>query len=379
MNKSSVERGLYTSLHIKTYNDELQKHPNTAVPERFAKPNKADVAETRPDSCYSKLNADGLVEEEAIVEPNDVIIGKITSSILKDESGRRYKDASTAIKGNFGGVVDKVLSGVKNQDGYDMAKIKIRRIRKPEMGDKFSSRHGQKGVIGILEPVENMPFTKDGLVPDVIMNPHAYPSRMTIGQFLEAYMSKICAYQGIQGDGTAHEPVNFENLVEAMEKIGFSKSGRETLYCGKSGRKIESEIMIAPVFYQRLKHMVGDKIHTRARGPQQLLTHQPVEGRSRDGGLRLGTMEKDCLLSHGVSSMLKERMMECSDANVFHICDYCGLIAAKIKEEVNIYHCKACKNYKDITPIVMPYAAKLLQHQLAGMHIAMRIETENSK
>ena len=376
-NRSALDRGLFSSMHFRRYQDELQKNPNTSETDQFVKPDKNQVAGMRNGSSYAKLKADGLVEEETEVDPDDVIIGKITSTVLIDQNGRKYKDASTSLRNNESGVIDRVESGIRNQDGYELVKVRVRKTKKPKIGDKFSSRAGQKGVIGISYRQEDMPFTADGLIPDLIMNPHAFPSRMTVGQLIEMVMGKVCALNGTQGDGTAHEPVDIDSLQKTLEKLGFDKTGRETLYCGMTGKKMETMIFIGPSYYQRLRHMVDDKIHARSRGPLQIWTRQPVEGRSRDGGLRLGVMEKDNLVSHGMAGMLKERLMECSDSTLVHICDICGMVATKMRSR-NVHYCKACKNYLNVTPVVIPYAFKLLQQQLAGLHIAARMQTKNS-
>ena len=258
----------------------MQKNPNTSETDQFVKPDKNQVAGMRNSSSYAKLKADGLVEEETEVDPDDVIIGKITSTVLVDQNGRKYKDASTSLRNNESGVIDRVESGIRNQDGYELVKVRVRKTKKPKIGDKFSSRAGQKGVIGISYRQEDMPFTADGLIPDLIMNPHAFPSRMTVGQLIEMVMGKVCALNGTQGDGTAHEPVDINSLQKTLEKLGLGKTGRETLYCGMTGKKMETMIFIGPSYYQRLRHMVDDKIHARSRGPQ-IWTRQPVEGRSR--------------------------------------------------------------------------------------------------
>jgi DNA-directed RNA polymerase beta subunit len=376
-NRTALDRGLFSSVHFRRYHDELQKNPNTSEADQFVKPDKNQVAEMRSAASYAKLNANGVVEEETEVNADDVIIGKITSTVLADQQGRKYKDASTSLRASEAGIVDKVQTGIRNQDGYELMKVRVRKTKKPKIGDKFSSRAGQKGVIGISYRQEDMPFTADGVVPDLIMNPHAFPSRMTVGQLIEMVMGKVCALTGTQGDGTAHEPVDMESLQNSLEKLGYNKTGRETLYCGMTGKKIETMIFMGPSYYQRLRHMVDDKIHARSRGPLQIWTRQPVEGRSRDGGLRLGTMEKDNLISHGMAGMLKERLMECSDVSLYYICDLCGMTATKMKSR-DLHYCKACKNYVNITPVQIPYAFKLLQQQLAGLHIAARMRTRNS-
>lgn len=241
-----------------------------------------------------------------------------------------------------------------------------------------SSRHGQKGTVGIVLPTEDMPITEDGIVPDIILNPHAIPSRMTIGQFIECILGKVSAIRGHQSDGTPFEDHNLDQIKDTLEKLGFDRDGREVMYSGITGKKLKSLIFIGPTYYQRLKHMVEDKVHSRARGPIQILTRQPAEGRARDGGLRMGEMERDALIAHGTPQMLKERMMECSDKYVVHVCDLCGLFARKIKDK-DAYICDVDGNTSDITKIIMPYAAKLMFQELLSMCIAPRIKIKKNK
>ena len=235
-----------------------------------------------------------------------------------------------------------------------------------------SSRHGQKGTIGLILPEEDMPFTEDGICPDVIINPHAIPSRMTIAQLIECVMGKIGSMKGKFFDGTPFEKVNIDDLCNELYDLGFEHKGYETLYNGETGEKIKSKIFIGPTFYQRLKHMVKDKIHARARGPIQILTRQPAEGRSRDGGLRLGEMETDCILSHGASYFLKEKTFECSDKFQVHICNKCGIIA-NVNDD--IYNCLKCDNKNDFSKINLPYATKLLFMEIAAMNVNTKFTT----
>lgn len=237
-----------------------------------------------------------------------------------------------------------------------------------------SSRSGQKSTAGILLPQEDMPFTEDGIVPDLIINPNCIPSRMTIGQLIEMVLAKVGALEGGLKDGTAFESRDLDAICTELESMGYNRYGSETMYSGITGEKLEAQLFIGPCFYQRLKHMVADKIHARATGPMVMITRQPPDGRTKNGGYRFGEMERDVAISHGVAAFLKERMNECSDKANFHVCDKCGLIASKMKNS-NSFACYACNNYTDISLIAMPYAAKLLFQELMAINIAPRIRT----
>lgn len=239
------------------------------------------------------------------------------------------------------------------------------------------SRGGQKGTVGVVYRREDMPFTKEGMTPDIIMNPHAIPSRMTIGQVLESVLGKVGAIRGHEIDGTTFEKVDYQNIGKILKEHGFDEMGEEEMYCGLTGKKMQAKIFIGPTYYQRLKHMVEDKIHSRATGPLQILTRQPAEGRSRDGGLRFGEMERDCMIGHGASQFLKERLVESSDKYHLHICDECGLFASKIKDQ-DAYKCDACDNVLDISMVIVPYAFKLMLQELMSMKIAPRIRVKSS-
>jgi DNA-directed RNA polymerase II subunit RPB2 len=251
-----------------------------------------------------------------------------------------------------------------------------------------NSRHGQKGTIGLTLPHSDMPFTEEGITPDIIMNPNALPSRMTMGQFLECLFGKISALRGHETDGTPFKHIDPEKMKDILEGLGYERNGNEYLYNGMSGQKMRSQIFIGPLYYQRLKHMVNDKMHSRSRGPRTLITRQPPEGRARDGGLRFGEMERDTIVAYGMSAFLKERMMECSDAYTTHVCDKCGLFAQRKLRKDNkpyptkndIYFCPIpdCRN-ANISKIAIPYAFKLLCHEMMGMGIAPRIRIANSK
>jgi DNA-directed RNA polymerase II subunit RPB2 len=290
-NQSSVERGLYNSSLYKTYIDEEKKNLTTLEEEKFCKPEKYYAngntkTEKMSFGSYEKLDADGFVKVGSKVDGNDIIIGKVVPIKGAMEGDPKFRDASTALAETDSGIVDMVYKN-RNGDGYMFAKVRIKSDRDPELGDKFSSRHGQKGTIGMTLRQEDMPYTKDGVVPDVIMTPHALPKRMTIGQFIECIFGKAGIIAGSEFDSTPFRKVEIEKIAGIMESLGFSGAGTEVMYNGKTGKQMDSKIFIGPVFYHRLKHLSREKIHGRATGPYQLLVRQPAEGRSRGKPLPL--------------------------------------------------------------------------------------------
>lgn len=378
MNQSAVDRGLFRSFFYRTYSDqENANKPSQA--EEFKKPVKGEVIRMK-NLNYTKLDEDGLVTPGTRVDGEDVLIGK-TVPILDLETSTKErpvylkKDASTPMRCTEKGVVDKVV--ITNREGYKFAKVRVRSVRIPQMGDKFASRHGQKGTIGITLRQEDMPFTAQGMVPDIIINPHAIPSRMTIGHLIECLLGKVSALSGEEGDATPFSNITVEAISNKLESLGFQKRGLEVMYSGYTGKKLTAQIFIGPTYYQRLKHMVEDKIHARAHGPLQILTRQPAEGRARDGGLRFGEMERDCFISHGASFFLKERLLDVSDHYTCAICDICGLLAVSNIEK-GYFECKGCVNKSRISLIEVPYAFKLMVQELMGMNIALRMHTKGS-
>ena len=372
INQSAIDRGLFRSTFSRTYKVEEKKIQSSGEEERITKPDHNVTKGMKPGS-YKKLNKDGFIKKNTFVKKGDVIVGKVIP--LKDKKAKYiYKDNSITIRGNESGFIDENYINV-NSEGHKFSKIKIRSERIPQIGDKFSSRHGQKGTIGMTYRHEDMPFTKDGIVPDIILNPHAIPSRMTIGQLLETILGKTCAMLGYLGDGTPFNGTTIDDIGELLEnKCNYERYGNEILYNGQNGKQLKTTLFIGPTFYQRLKHMVSDKIHSRSSGPVVMLTRQPAEGRSRDGGLRFGEMERDCILSHGLSQFLKERMLDVSDHFVVNVCNLCGLIAS-VNKKKNIYYCRNCNNYSKFSEVHIPYSYKLLIQELESMGVASRINT----
>ena len=324
MNQSSVDRGLFRSIYYRSYMD-LEKKSGIQQLEEFEKPTRETTLRLK-HGTYDKLEDDGLIAPGTGVAGEDIIIGK-TAPIPPDseELGQRTRthtrrDVSTPLKSTESGIVDQVLI-TTNSEGQKFVKVRVRSSRIPQIGDKFASRHGQKGTIGITYRQEDMPFTAEGIVPDVIINPHAIPSRMTIGHLVECLLSKVATLIGNEGDATPFTDLTVESVSIFLRQKGYQSRGLEVMYHGHTGRKLQAQVYLGPTYYQRLKHMVDDKIHSRARGPVQILTRQPVEGRSRDGGLRFGEMERDCMISHGIAGFLKERLFEASDAYRLHVCD----------------------------------------------------------
>jgi len=378
LNKSAVDRGLFTSTYYRTYKELNNKNHSNGEEEFFTKPDTTVVRNIKPYN-YSKLDGTGFVPENTPVQGGDVIVGKVMPT--KVNNIIHYKDNSMALKATDSGVIDRNGANDKyftntNGDGYNFAKVRLRSERVPTIGDKISSRHGQKGTCGILYRQEDMPFTADGLVPDIIMNPHAIPSRMTIGQLMECIMGKACAQLGTYGYATPFNGTTVDELSDILEnQCGMERHGNQILYNSRTGEQIHTEIFIGPTFYQRLKHMTQDKVHSRGNnGPIVLMTHQPSDGRSRDGGLRLGEMEIECNWAHGIMQFLKERLMECSDNYRVFVCKKCGLMC-NVTPEKNIYQCRNCKNITHFSEVRMPYCMKLLTQEVHTMGIGARFMT----
>ncbi len=373
VNQGAIDRGMFSATIYHTEKDEDKKingdeeircHP--------------DVSKTKGMKFgnYDKLNQRGVMPANTFIENRDIIMGKVIP--IKDNRNDptkivKYEDISRVYHTSEECYVDKSYID-SNGEGYCFCKVRVRAFRKPVIGDKVSSRMGQKGTIGNIIPERDMPFTKDGIRPDIIINPHAIPSRMTIGQLKETLLGKVLVNLGLFGDGTSFGEYDIKDISKELLKVGFEMNGNELLYNGLTGEQIKSDIFIGPVFYQRLKHMVNDKQHSRSIGPMVNFTHQPAEGRSRDGGLRFGEMERDAMVGHGASRFTRGRMYDCSDKYEVHVCRKCGIIAS-YNDERSIHFCKTCENRADFALVQIPYACKLLFQELATMNVAPRIMT----
>ena len=329
MNQSSIDRGLFRSLFYRVYMDS-QRKVGIGYMEHFEKPTRADTAKLK-HGTYDKIDMDGIALPGTRVSGDDVIIGK-TAPVEADQAelDQRTKtalkrDVSTTLRSTESGIIDAALL-TTNTDGMKFVKVRTRTTKVPQIGDKFASRHGQKGTIGVTYRQEDMPFTREGLTPDLIINPHAIPSRMTIAHLIECLLSKVGSIKGAEGDATPFTDVTISNISALLRSEGYQSRGFEVMYNGHTGKKLRAQIFLGPTYYQRLRHMVDDKIHARSRGPVQILTRQPLEGRARDGGLRFGEMERDCMIAHGAAAFLKERLFEVSDAYRVHVCEICGLM-----------------------------------------------------
>jgi DNA-directed RNA polymerase II subunit RPB2 len=326
-NQGSIDRGLFQATIYSTTKDEDKKVNGDE--EVRCRPDKTRTKGMRYAN-YDKVNEQGVIPEDTHLENRDVIIAKVIQikEARNDHTKMiKFEDQSKVYRTNEESYIDKNYIE-RNGDGYNFCKVRTRIVRKPVIGDKFSSRHGQKGTIGNIIPEEDMPFTKDGLKPDIIINPHAIPSRMTIAQLKETLLGKVILELGLFGDGTSFGELEIKDICKELQKVGYQSKGNELLYNGLTGEQLDTEVFIGPAFYQRLKHMVSDKMHSRSFGPKVNLTRQPAEGRSRDGGHRFGEMERDCMCSHGAARFTKGRLYDASDAYSVNVCKRCGMIAA---------------------------------------------------
>lgn len=378
MNKSSIERGLFASTTYEKKISTLGKNQMLSQDDKFIKPDLTKTSNTLGNN-YDKLNDQGYVPEETVIENNDVIIGKVSAVQTNgDPNIKPYKDASEVYKHYLPATIDKVLNDIKNSENCEIKKVRIRSERIPFIGDKFSTKAAQKGTIGLILPAADMPVTENGITPDIIFNPSSIYGRMTVGFLFEGLFGKAGAIKGCEYDATGFIERDPENIEKVLKDYGFDEHGLETMYNGMTGEKMQVKIFVCPMYYLRLTHLVANKVHARATGPKSTLERQPVEGRKRGGGLRIGEMERDVLISHGASKYLKEKLLDVSDKYECYVCGKCGLIASRLKniqsQNVNpshndIYYCRVCENNIHIKKVIIPYAFKLLCQELMSMSV----------
>ena len=374
LSKASVERGMGRSTYFRPYTS-LELYYAGNLKDKICTPEK-DVSGYKTEESYRYLEDDGIAYPEAKLNEGEVVIGKTSPpkflSEARDITIRTRKEASSIIRQEEKGIIDLVMVTVDNE-GNKTVQDRTRDIRNPELGDKFSTPHGQKGVVGALVPEQDLPFTSRGIKPDLIFNPHGIPSRMSMGYMIELLAGKVGAAQGKSIDGTPFSGEIVRDLEQQLKELGFRFDGKETMYDPITGKMMKAKIFVGNMYYLRLKYMVSNKMHARASGKVQLLTRQPIEGRARGGALRLGEMEQEALVAHGASLLLKERYD--SDKVIVYVCSKCGSLA--VKDEIkNRITCPLC-NSNEAEPVEVSYAFKLLLEELQGMHIQTKFELKN--
>ena len=377
LSKASVDRGLGRTFFFRIYDAEAKQYPG-GMRDSFEIPNAEDnVRGYKGERAYRLLEEDGVVASESPVKGGDILIGKTSPPRFMEEyrefesSGPYRRDTSIGVRPSEAGVIDTVVMTQSNEGGK-MYKIRARDMRIPEIGDKFASRHGQKGVLGILAKAEDLPYTAEGMSPDVLINPHAFPSRMTVGMMMESICGKAASFRGKRFDGSAFVGEKMDEVKEVMDAHNFKYSGKEIMYDGRTGKAFPVDVFIGVVYYQKLHHMVADKIHARARGQVQMLTKQPTEGRARGGGLRFGEMERDCLIAYGASMILKDRLLDESDKSDVFVCERCGLVAYHDVKQRK-YVCRVCGDKAKVSSVSVAYAFKLLLQEMQSLNVAPRL------
>lgn len=377
MNKGSVERGLARSTYFRPYTVEELRYSG-GMTDDIGIPDK-EVKGYKSEHDYRLLEEDGIVYSEAKVAADDVIIGKSSPPRFLGEveefsiAANTRRESSVAIRQGEEGIVDMVVI-TENEEGNKLVRARLRNERTPEAGDKFASRQGQKGIIGLIVPNSDMPFTSSGIVPDLIFSPHSVPSRMTVNYLIEIIGGKVGALAGRNIDGTTFNAESEKDLRSYLKKLGFRENGTEIMYSGITGERFKATIFVGSSYYLKLKYMVANKMHARASGRIQLLTRQPIEGRSKGGGLRLGEMEKDCFVAHGASLLLKERFD--SDKHKIYVCESCGMLGIYDSMRGKA-HCIKCGLNTEITAVEMSYAFKLLMDELKSIGIYPKINLKS--
>lgn len=371
MNRASLERGMFRSEHIRSYKSEVDN--NESLDKKRKSEDSVHFGKMQSKIGHvDSLDDDGFPFIGANLQNGDIVIGRCA------ESGA---DHSIKLKHTERGMVQKVVVSA-NDDGKNFAVVSLRQVRTPCLGDKFSSMHGQKGVLGFLESQENFPFTIQGIVPDIVINPHAFPSRQTPGQLLEAALGKGIACGGLLRHATPFSTLSVDAIADQLHRAGFSRWGHERVYNGRTGEMLRSLIFMGPTFYQRLIHMAEDKVKFRNTGPVHPLTRQPVSDRKRFGGIKFGEMERDCLIAHGAAANLHERLFTLSDSSYMHICRRCKNISNVIQRsvaggrKVRGPYCRYCESSEEIVKVNVPYGAKLLCQELFSMGISLKFETQ---
>ena len=371
LNKASCDRGFGRCQVYRKYATTLRSYPNNTA-DRVGDPMTENGIVIRKHALLDEAGIASVGEKVSVGEvylAKQVPLNANASGLGSDYGINEYRDTPMTYRLPDPSHIDTVMISTSERS-ETLIKIKTRQTRVPEVGDKFSSRHGQKGVVGIIADQVDMPFTDTGIVPDVIMNPHGFPSRMTVGKMLELLSGKAGVLAGEMQYGTAFGGSKVEDMSDILVKNGFSYSGKDFVTSGITGESLPAYVFFGPIYYQKLKHMVQDKMHSRARGPRATLTRQPTEGRSRDGGLRLGEMERDCLIAYGASQLLLERLMLSSDAHQVDVCGKCGMMGYQ-------GYCQTCKKTEAMTRMTIPYAAKLLIQELLSMNVMAKMTLED--